>query len=108
MPLELAWKATLLVSFAGLAALALSRASAALRHLVWLSALCTLVLLPLAIVIAPSWRPSIETTALLPQMARTVMVVSASAPAPPIPMSTIIFAVWAMIALLLVARLSVG
>ena len=108
MLLELAWKATLLVGLAGLAALALSRASAALRHLVWLSALCTLVLLPLAILITPAWRPSMVTAALLPQVARTVIVVSASAPASPIPVSTIVFAVWAAVALLLTARVVVG
>ncbi len=105
MLMELAWKATLLVGIAGLAALAMRRGSAAMRHLVWLCALSTLVLLPLAALIAPAWRPSIEGAALLPQVARTVMVVSASGPASPIPISTIVFALWGAVALLLVGRL---
>ena len=57
MLMELAWKATLLVGVAGLAALAMRRGSAAMRHLIWLCALSTLVLLPLAALVAPAWRP---------------------------------------------------
>jgi TonB family protein len=105
MLMDLAWKATLLVGVAGSVALALRRASAAMRHLVWLCALSTLVLLPLAALLAPAWRPSMEGAALLPQVARTVIEVSASGPASPIPISTIVFAVWAAVALLLVGRL---
>lgn len=108
MLLELAWKATLLVSVAGLGALALRRASAATRHLVWLCCLSALVLLPVAAVIIPTWRPAIEAAALMPQVARTVLVVSASGPATPIPMSTIVFAAWGAVALLLLSRLAVG
>ena len=108
MLLELAWKATLLVSVAGLGVLALRSASAAARHLVWLCTVSTLVLLPLAALIAPAWRPSMQAVALLPQVARTVIVVSASGPATQLPMTTIVLAVWSAVALLLVARLAVS
>lgn len=108
MWIELTCKATLLVGVAGLITLALRRASAAMRHVVWLCALSTLVLLPMAALLVPDWRPSVDTPALLPQVARTVLVVSASAAATRIPMSTLVFAVWAVVALLLAARLVVS
>jgi len=108
MMLELVWKATLLVSVAGLAALALRRASASMRHVVWLCALSTLALLPVAALLAPAWHPSVEAAALLPQVARTVLVVSASGPAAPVPMYTVVLAVWGAVALLLLSRLVAG
>lgn len=48
-PLELALKSALLIGLAGLAALALGRASAALRHRVWAIAFMGLAVLPLLI-----------------------------------------------------------
>ncbi|HEY3439983.1 MAG TPA: M56 family metallopeptidase [Paludibaculum sp.] len=108
MMLELICKATLLAGVAGVVALALRRASAAARHVVWLSCLSALVLLPLAALITPAWRPALEPAAFLPQVARTVIVVSASGPAQPIPMATIALLIWGGVALLLIARLIVG
>lgn len=108
MMLELIWKATLLVGVAGLAALVLRRASAATRHLVWLCCLSALVLLPLAALLTPAWQPSVEPAAFLPQVARTVIVVSASGPASPIAWTTIALMIWGAVALLLIARLGVS
>lgn len=51
-----AWKGAALLGVALLAALALRRASAAARHLVWLVALACLLLLPLLSVCLPQWR----------------------------------------------------
>ena len=53
---EIAWKGTviLLASFA--AAVLMYRASAAVRHFLWTVAFGTLLLLPLAIFLAPQWR----------------------------------------------------
>lgn len=50
---DLALRGFLLVSVAGLTALAMRRASAAKRHLVWLAALASLVLLPLLMLPSP-------------------------------------------------------
>src|SRR5205814_8961487 len=49
-------KAALLLAFAGLACLALRRASAAVRHQVWSLAFCGAVLLPVVSSIIPQWR----------------------------------------------------
>jgi hypothetical protein len=54
---ELAIKATILIAFAGIAALALRGRSAAVRHLLWLSAISALVVLPMTIVTMPAWQP---------------------------------------------------
>jgi HEAT repeat protein/beta-lactamase regulating signal transducer with metallopeptidase domain len=65
--LPLAWfpladavaKATLVLTIAAVASVALRRASAALRHLVWTVALCSALALPLLSVSLPRWQLSI-------------------------------------------------
>jgi prepilin-type processing-associated H-X9-DG protein len=54
--LALLWKATLLLASASVVAIALRRASAALRHLVWLLGLGGLLVLPIAMATLPSWH----------------------------------------------------
>jgi TonB family protein len=53
---ENAWKATVILGVAFGAALALRRASASLRHLVWSAAVACLVVLPLASLALPPWH----------------------------------------------------
>ena len=49
-------KATLILVLAACASLALRRASAAVRHLVWTLALCSAVVLPVLTVVLPKWQ----------------------------------------------------
>jgi HEAT repeat protein/beta-lactamase regulating signal transducer with metallopeptidase domain len=49
-------KASLILGAAGLTALILRRASAALRHLVWTLALCSALLLPIVSLALPKWQ----------------------------------------------------
>src|SRR5690606_29747889 len=51
-----ALKAALLLAAAGLAALALRRASAATRHLVWTLAFVAVLLMPVLLVLVPGWE----------------------------------------------------
>ncbi len=54
--LELIWKSTVVLVAAGTASVLLCRASAAMRHLVWVLALASLLLLPLFKSMPPTWR----------------------------------------------------
>jgi TonB family protein len=105
---ELALKATVLIALAGLASAVLRRSSAANRHLVWLSALSALVILPLTIVLTPAWRPGVPQAEALAGAARTIVYVTAAAPAKSLPWSTIALACWAMGALVLLARTTIA
>ncbi len=49
-------RATIILSLAGIAALLLRRASAALRHLVWSAAILGLLLLPALVTLLPQWK----------------------------------------------------
>jgi len=62
---ELAWKGTVILAAAFLAAAMLRRASAAARHFLWTEALAALLLLPAAISVAPRWKvqPVVKATA---------------------------------------------
>jgi len=102
---ELAIKATILIAFAGLAALALRRSSAAIRHLLWLSALSALVILPLTVIATPAWRPDVPQAATLASTARTIVTVAAGSPARAVPWSVIFLGVWTAGTLLLLARI---
>lgn len=53
---EIAWKGSVLLVIAFIAAAWLRRSSASARHLLWTIALGTLLLLPAAILVAPQWR----------------------------------------------------
>lgn len=54
--LDSALKGTVLLALAGLAVIALRKASAATRHLVWLFAIAALLVTPLVSVLLPGWR----------------------------------------------------
>lgn len=79
--LEYAIRSTVLLGLAGLAALALRRRSAAARHWVWAVALAGLVLLPLIGNWTPRWEWSAKPDSALAAPWRTVMEVTAAAPA---------------------------
>ncbi len=55
----IALKATTVIVLAAFSAALLRRQSAAMRHLVWLAALSTLVILPLATSVMPAWHPDL-------------------------------------------------
>ncbi len=76
MILAAAWKGTVLVAAAWVASLALRRASAATRHLVWCAALAGLVLLPALLAVVPWWT----VPAPGPLVSQTALVVRAAAP----------------------------
>lgn len=105
---ELAIKATLLIAFAGLTTLALRRSSAAIRHLLWLSALSALVILPLTIIAIPAWHPDVPQAATLASTARTIVTVAAGSQAKTVPWSSIILGVWAAGTLLLLVRITLA
>ncbi|MFN0168452.1 MAG: M56 family metallopeptidase [Bryobacteraceae bacterium] len=60
--IEIAWKATLILAVAGVASVLARRTSAAVRHLVWLAALASLLMLPMTASLAPAWRPALPAT----------------------------------------------
>jgi TonB family protein len=105
--IELAWKATLVLVVAGFAVTVLRRSSAAVRHLVWLSALASLLVLPPAISLAPAW----ETEAVV-QLSPAVTHVSAAAAvetAPDeLPLARIAWGVWLAGVVVLLARTVAG
>jgi len=72
-------KATLLLALAAAAAVALGKASADVRHLVWRGVFAALLLLPLTVQLAPRWTP-VEAEPAAP--VRTVITVIAGDPAP--------------------------
>ncbi len=50
-------KATLVLAVAGLSVTLLARAAASIRHLVWMSAIAIVLLLPAAVLLSPDWTP---------------------------------------------------
>jgi TonB family protein len=54
--LDCAWKATAVLSVAGLSALLLRRAAASVRHLVWVSAMAAVLAIPLVSLAVPAWK----------------------------------------------------
>ena len=56
-------KASLILLAAALTSLILRRASAALRHLVWTLALCSVLLLPVVSLALPKWQLQLVTIA---------------------------------------------
>lgn len=101
---ELAIKATILIAFAGIAALALRGRSAAVRHLLWLSTCSALVVLPLTIVTLPEWRPDLPQAATIASATRTLVTVTAEGPSKSVPWAAILTGLWAAAALVLLAR----
>src|SRR5262245_28815899 len=86
-------KATAFVGFAAIAqTLFMRRASAAARHLVWMSVLVCLLLLPVVSRILPTWQVSVAVASLAGSedplhtpASPTVIAVSPESPAPSIP-----------------------
>jgi HEAT repeat protein/beta-lactamase regulating signal transducer with metallopeptidase domain len=77
-------KVTMVLTIAGLATLALGRASAALRHLVWTLALTSALLLPVLSVALPRWQlPVIKLASQAPVTAAATSNVNAAMPEPP-------------------------
>jgi TonB family protein len=84
--IELAWKATLVLAVAGLTAALLHRSSAAVRHLIWMSALASLLVLPLAISVAPAWETEVVAplSPAVTQVSAAAVVEAAPARFPPV------------------------
>ena len=104
MLVELAIKATILLAAAAIGSLAVRRASASIRHLLWLSTLSALAILPVTILLTPSWQPELAQTATLASAARTMITVSAATPANSLPWVSILTILWAAVAFALLAR----
>lgn len=101
---ELAIKATILVAFAGIVALALRGRSAAVRHLLWLSAISALVILPMTIVTMPAWQPDLPQAATIASAARTLVTVTADGPSKALPLAAILTWTWIIVALILFVK----
>jgi beta-lactamase regulating signal transducer with metallopeptidase domain len=84
---ECAWKGSIILLVAGVAAAALRRRAASLRHLVWTVAFAALLTLPIAILALPQWGPRAAAPAprAIPSapVAGTAGRVPAAIPAPP-------------------------
>ena len=120
---EVLIKGTLLLLFAAAVALALRRASAASRHLVWTLALSALLALPLFVLALPAWEVPIlapsssfhksgqvtpkEVSAAGPQKRQTAPAEEARQPASPAWPGAVLF-IWGMGWVLLLARMVVG
>ncbi len=120
---EVLVKGTILLLFAAVVALALRRASAATRHLVWTLALSAMLALPVLVLTLPAWEvpifsssPSVtasEATRIHlesspnPMKDQPVQVTAARQPAKPAWPGAILF-VWAIGSMLLWARMAVG
>lgn len=100
--LPLLVKSAIVLAAAGVAALALRRASAALRHAVWAAAFCSLTLLPALEWMLPVWTPSGAAAFRLDALSGASRPPVAPAPAPWIP---VFEALWAAGATFLLARL---
>src|SRR5436309_3459675 len=82
--LDLFWKSTAVLLAACLAALALRRAAAALRHAVWALALSSLLLLPGLEEVLPAWGvPGLQRAPVSVSGARHVVAAPLSTPAEP-------------------------
>src|SRR5580698_6527521 len=102
--LDSALKATLILLAAWTASLALRRASAGVRHAIWLAAILAVGLLPAVLSIPRSAIPS-AARIVAPVFATTTQAVSAKLPSLP---GNILPIVWAAGAIILLARLALG
>ncbi|HEU4561914.1 MAG TPA: M56 family metallopeptidase [Longimicrobium sp.] len=103
-------KSTLLLGAAALGAHALRRSSAAARHMVWSLALAGLMALPALAFLLPSWKPA-ALAVLRPAVdvgAAVTSEVTAAASGPQLSLETVLLAVWAAGALVVLARLVRG
>ena len=120
-------KSTLLLGMAALGALALRRASAASRHLLWSLALGALLALPALTLAVPAWKPAL--LAVVPASAAEAAPIAEAASAGPVrfasngdaaptvrttsddassPLIGVLLAVWAVGAAVVLARLALG
>jgi hypothetical protein len=67
-----AWRGSIVLAAALAAAVGLRRASAAVRHFVWTAALGAMVVVPVALLVAPKWNWRVEKA----EMARAAVVVT--------------------------------
>lgn len=104
MLVEIAVKATILLAAAAIGSLALRRTSAAIRHLLWLSTLSALAVLPVTILLTPSWQPDLAQAVTLATAARTIVTVTAAAPAHSLPWAGIFTILWAAVSFALLSR----
>jgi TonB family protein len=102
--LDSALKATLILLAAWAASFALRRASAGVRHAIWLAAILAVGLLPAVLSIPRSAIPS-AARIVAPVFATTTQAVSAKLPSLP---GNILPIVWALGAFILLARLALG
>jgi beta-lactamase regulating signal transducer with metallopeptidase domain/protocatechuate 3,4-dioxygenase beta subunit len=86
LALDVTGKSTLVLAVAGLITLALRRASAATRHLVWCLAFCGVVALPTVTLLVPGWAwpivPARRSTAFSPPAAPVIPTAARSTPWP--------------------------
>jgi TonB family protein len=100
LSLVLAVKATIVLAAAGLASLALRRASASTRHLVWVLAFAGLLALPMLTRTLPAWRAPIPVTLpAVPATAAEPPAASAPDAQSPVPWLAIAWAVGAVVPL---------
>ncbi len=102
---ELALKATLILAMAGAASAFTRRSSAAVRHLIWLAAVVTLLMLPAAANLAPAWRPALPSPLrALPETSWIVIDVVAGKGGSRVDWPRLVWLLWASGALALAAR----
>ncbi len=105
--LELAIKATLILLAAYAAAGALRKASAALRHVIWLTALVCLLLLPAASRTIPHWVPKLSVAA-QPAASPTLTSITVYGNSQGLPIRRILLYVWLAGAGVLLLRSAAG
>lgn len=87
-------KVTLVLAVAGFAAALLTRAAAAVRHLVWLAAIVAVLLLPAAAWLAPDWTP-VREVSFAPSSAPRIVVDVVAGAAFPLPgLGSLLTGVW--------------
>jgi HEAT repeat protein/beta-lactamase regulating signal transducer with metallopeptidase domain len=112
--LDIMLKATLVLVVAALITLALSRASAAVRHMVWTLAVVSALLLPalsIALPRSPRARPAASSASAPPASAASAPFArpeTAAAPREPLSLAAWLTLIWAAGALAVVARLLIG
>ena len=105
--LNIATKATFVLLAAGLASLALKRASAAARHLVWMAAIAGVLILPLLIVALPRWDVAVN----MPSVPAAQVILSQPGTAGAVPINTTdrpLVILWAAGVFAILLRLLIG
>jgi beta-lactamase regulating signal transducer with metallopeptidase domain len=100
-------KSTLLLAAAGLAAHALRRGSAAARHMVWALSLGGVMALPVLALVVPGWKPGFLAI-LRPVAVDGAAALAGAAASPSFSLATVLVAVWAVGAAVVLARLALA